>query len=49
MKNQNINHSKIKRELIHRDTNFDSRFTTKIVRTKKAYKREKFDLNGLED
>ncbi len=34
-----VNYKKIKRDLIKRDTNFDSRFTTKLVQSKKKYNR----------
>lgn len=35
-----INWQKIKREMIKKDTNLDSRFTTKVVKSKKVYCRK---------
>ena len=34
-RNNIVNYKKIKRDLIIRDTNLDSRFTTKVVESKK--------------
>ena len=34
-----INYSKIKRDIIKRDTGLDSRFTTKVGKDKKKYNR----------
>jgi len=39
--NKVINHKKIKRDLLIRDTGLDSRFTTKVVKEKKTYTRKK--------
>jgi hypothetical protein len=36
-----INWQKIKREMIKRETNLDSRFTTKVVKSKKLYSRKR--------
>jgi hypothetical protein len=49
MENKNTNYGKIKRDLMIRDTGLDSRFTTKVVKSKKAYKREKFNPDKLEE
>ena len=35
-----VNYKRIKRELIKRDTGFDSRFTSKVVPSKKIYSRK---------
>lgn len=35
-----INWQKIKREMIKTQTNLDSRFTTKVVKSKKVYSRK---------
>lgn len=41
-----VNYKKIKRDLIKRDTGFDSRFTSKVVTSKKVYDRNKIsDIN----
>ncbi len=42
-----VNMGKIKRDLMDRDMGLDSRFTTKVVKSKKEYKRKnnKFDDN----
>jgi hypothetical protein len=42
-----VNYKKIKRDLIKRDTGFDSRFTPKVVRSKKIYNRKKNKLDGV--
>jgi len=35
-----VNYKKIKRDLIKRDTGFDTRFTQKVVPSKKVYSRK---------
>ncbi len=36
-----VNYKKIKRDLFKRDTNFDTRYTTKIGKSEKSYNRQK--------
>ena len=40
-----INWQKIKREMIKNETNLDSRFTTKVVKSKKVYSRKNNNNN----
>ncbi len=46
-----VNYKKIKRNLIKRDTNFDSRFTEKVVETKvkKSLKKPKHKPDWLNE
>lgn len=43
-----VNYKKIKRDLIKRDTGFDSRFTSKIVKSKKVYSRKNKSESSFE-
>lgn len=36
-----VNYKRIKREILKRDTNLDTRFTTKIGKSSKDYNRQK--------
>ena len=36
-----VNYKRIKRELLKRDTNLDTRFTTKVGKSSKQYNRQK--------
>ena len=50
MKKKKMNiYKKIKRDLIIRDTNLDSRFTTKTVKNKKKYNRKHAKIKALRD
>ena len=49
MKTSKVNYGKIFRDILKEQTGLDTRFTTKIVKSKKAYKREKFDYNKILD
>jgi hypothetical protein len=40
-----INYSKIKRDILKRDTGLDSRFTTKVSKNKKTYNRKNLKKN----
>jgi hypothetical protein len=40
MKKQNKIFSKIRRDILKKETNFDTRFVTKIVKNKKKYDRK---------
>lgn len=44
-----INWQKIKRQMIKKDTNLDSRFTTKVVRSKKVYSRKSKPNNSVDE
>jgi len=44
-----INYKKIKRDLIKRDTGFDTRFTSKVVKSEKIYSRKKVKDSDLSD
>jgi len=44
-----INYKKIKRDLIKRDTGFDTRFTSKVVNSKKVYSRKKVRNSEISD
>lgn len=48
-KNNKVNYGKIKRDILKRDTKLDSRYTTKVVKSDKAYKRKKFNQNDLDN
>ena len=44
-----VNYKKIKRDLIKRDTGFDARFTSKVVKSEKIYSRKKVRDSDLFD